>query len=142
MTQETVRNARDLGILTPMRRSVSTQFSLWVLALALLAVRVDSAHWHMCLDGQEPRASLHVTDAAVHHAGSEDTADHNDQDVDAGTAAIFKHGDLVDSWAVGTVWSLVRHLSTFIDESPLSAAITSPLSFIPHLRPPSRGPPR
>jgi hypothetical protein len=124
------------------RSSLFTQISLWVLALALLAVRVDSAHWHLCLDGQEPRASLHVADASVHHTGSDDAADHNDQDVDAGTAAIFKHGDSVDSWVVATAWSLVSHLSTFADEPPLPAVITSALAFIPHLRPPSRGPPR
>ena len=137
-----MRSARGLGILVPMRSSLSTRIGFWVLALALLAVRLDSAHWHLCLDGQEPRASLHVLDVVAHHAGSEDAADHNDQDVDAGATAIFKYGDFVDPWAVGTVWSLVRHLTTFADELPSSLASTSPLSFIPHLRPPSRGPPR
>jgi len=38
---------------------------LWVLALALVVVRIADAHVHWCFDGQEPRSSLHVSDNGV-----------------------------------------------------------------------------
>lgn len=56
---------------------------LWVVALALLGVRTSDAHVHLCFDGQEPSASLHVSDTTALCHVADDRSTHQDQDVDA-----------------------------------------------------------
>ena len=121
------------------RPSVSKQICYWVLALALFAVRLADAHMHMCLDGQEPRTSLHVADSEFNHADSD--ADHNDQDVKVVDDGIAKKGESIDPWVLSTLWSLLDFtpLSTF--EPPRHAALELVGSFRSYLRPPLRGPP-
>ena len=65
----------------------------WVIALftvAFLLARLTGAHLHLCLDGNEPLAQLHVSDNAEvdHHHG--DTQSHEDVDVDALGNALAK----------------------------------------------------
>ena len=56
---------------------------LWVLALGLVVVRIADAHVHWCFDGQEPRSSLHVSDAgAVCHTQQEPEGSTQGEDVD------------------------------------------------------------
>lgn len=66
---------------------MSTSFParFWLIALiglSVVSVRVSGAHLHLCRDGQEPPAAVHVSDAGVHE-GHHDRADvpHADLDV-------------------------------------------------------------
>lgn len=47
-------------------------FALWVLAIAMLPVRIVNAHIHLCLDGQEPPTSVHFQDVPTHHGDTHD----------------------------------------------------------------------
>lgn len=123
------------------RPSISKQICYWVLTLALFAVRSADAHMHMCLDGQEPRASLHVADGGVHHSGPASQT-HNDQDLKVVGDGGAKKSESADLWVLSTAWSLVDHLSFFTAEPPQYTAVAPTLSIRSHLRPPLRGPPR
>lgn len=115
---------------------------IWLLAIALLPVRMASAHLHMCLDGQEPPVSVHVQDIATHD-GSEDTAGHNDRDVQLSVLSITKASGLdkaplplLDACVLAILLPAPRSITP-----PVSVLIPDPTPAF-DLRPPSRGPPR
>lgn len=119
----------------------------WAFALLLITVRSADAHVHLCLDGQEPPAALHVADGGVHHAGAETQQAHQDQahqdkDVKYSVDGTFKKADANDVWFIATVWSLVASLPARTAEPPQYAEATPCPSDPFHLRPPLRGPPR
>jgi hypothetical protein len=124
------------------RPSVSKQICYWVLALALFAVRLADAHVHICLDGQEPRTSLHVADSGFHHDNADVLLPHNDQDVEAVDDGVSKKGESADLLLLPTLWSLVDFVPRYTVEPPRYAAVAPVISFRSHLRPPLRGPPR
>ena len=137
-----MRNDSRLGILPTMQRpSVAKQVCYWVLALALFGVRLADAHVHVCLDGQEPRASLHVADDGVHHAGAATLQSHNDRDLKVSEAGAVKKGDSTDLLILAAAWSLVDQIAFVTADAPQSAAVTPALPTRSHLRPPLRGPP-
>ena len=118
---------------------------LWLITLvsvSLLAVRVSGVHLHLCRDGQEPPAAVHLSDAGDHddhHAPADEP--HADLDVlfDDGIAktakSLFDLPSLAGPAAApyvlvalqGAVWTQDRR-TIFRTVSRL-------------LRPPSRGPP-
>ena len=117
---------------------------LWVLAVALLPVRMANAHLHLCLDGQERPVSLHVQDIAT-HSGAEPTTDqgHNDRDVDvsASLLTVKLSGGMDDAPLVIHLYVLTPLLPV---ERPTFSLIDLPsaeLTSVVTLRPPVRGPP-
>ena len=122
--------------------SAFKQICYGAFALLLFAVRSADAHVHMCLDGQEPLASLHVADAGVHHTDAGVQQQHNDKDVKYASDGTFKKGESADLLLVATVWSLVNFLSPYTAERPPHVASTPVLPVRAYLRPPLRGPPR
>src|SRR5262245_23407994 len=54
---------------------------LLTLFVAALFLRVAGVHLHLCYDGQEPPASLHVVDAGLHDDHDTGPAEHRDIDV-------------------------------------------------------------
>lgn len=115
----------------------------WLLTLicaALLFARLGGAHVHLCLDGSEPPASLHVTDSG-HHADHHDGQTHDDRDVSLLGDALTKSGKsgfdlpfvLAALWLATVLFARLR--ITAADSPPPYA---SPPRF--H-RPPLRGPP-
>lgn len=116
----------------------------WLLTLvcvALLFAPLGGAHLHLCLDGSEPPASLHVTDSG-HHADHRDDRAHDDRDVSLVGDALTKSGKsgfdlpllLAALWLVTVLFARLR--ITAAAASPQRAA--SPPRFC---RPPLRGPP-
>src|SRR3546814_18618986 len=67
---------------------------LTLLCVSVLVARVSGAHMHFCLDGSEPRASLHVMDGfdMRHDAGMD--APHHDVDILLGEQTLSKSGQL------------------------------------------------
>ncbi len=116
---------------------------VWLLTLicaALLCTRLGGAHLHLCLDGSEPPASLHVTDSG-HHADHHDGQAHDDLDVSLVGDAPTKSGKsgfdlpllLAALWLVTVLFTRLRITAA---DSPQPSA--SPPRFC---RPPLRGPP-
>lgn len=115
---------------------------LWLLAIALLLVRVGDAHLHLCLDGQQHRVAMHVQDAPTHQ-GSEASVDgHNDVDIDLSVSPWVKKVGLDEMpiivfAAVLLSLFLPVLLSTVRPYQLLTPAVQSVFG----LRPPLRGPP-
>ena len=130
------------GILRRMFRS-SLQFRTWLCLalLAMLVIRLGETHLHLCFDGQEPAAAVHVGDSPSHDDADHADATHSDQDVELTTAGIIKKAS-ADSLDVLFVCLAILLLL------PASRRITLPpayRSFAPaqpaHFLPPLRGPP-
>lgn len=134
---------RGLCILRAMRLpSALRQTCYWVLALLLVVVRSADAHVHMCLDGQEPLAALHVADGGVHHAGADAQQGHKDKDVKYAVDGTFKKAEYSDAWLIATIWSLTSLLPARTTEFPSYREAAPPVFNPFFLRPPLRGPPR
>ena len=119
------------------------QLCYWALALLLVTVRSADAHVHMCLDGQESPAALHVADGGVHHAGGANAEQgHNDKDVKYAVDGTLKKADSGDAWVIATVWSLAFLLPPRTAELPSDREASPPACNPFFLRPPLRGPPR
>lgn len=133
---------RQFGILHPVHRpSLSKQICYWVLALALFAARSADAHIHMCLDGQEPPVSVHVTDDGVHHDDAPGLQAHNDKDVKIVSDAGTKKSEASDTLVFAALWSLVDRIPFFSADPPQDTALAPARAVRSHLRPPLRGPP-
>ena len=134
---------RGLGILVIMRSpSRLQQFCYWAIALMLVTVRSADAHVHMCLDGQEPPAALHVADGGMHHAGANAQQGHNDKDVKYAVDGTFKKAESTEALLIATVWSLTSFLPPRTAELPSYREVPPPAGNSFFLRPPLRGPPR
>lgn len=62
----------------------------WLVLFAFVATRFAGVHLHMCFDGQEAPAAVHMADGAVHHDEHHATSSHNDRDIDLFDAALLK----------------------------------------------------
>lgn len=115
---------------------------LWLLAIALLLVRVGEAHLHLCLDGQQQQAvAMHVEDAPT-HSGLEASGGHNDVDVDLSVAPWVKKIG-VDELPVIVFASILLALLLPVSQSTSRPAqyLVPNLASAFNLRPPLRGPP-
>lgn len=128
------------------RHSGFTHWLLWSLALAFVVVRASDTHLHLCFDGQEPPATLHLGDASVHddhHQGDHEQGEtHSDKDVDPFVGVLTKKAEPDLDGAIAVVVVLALLLPAVSDTVPLdfdSAPVLRDLSH--HWRPPLRGPP-
>jgi len=116
----------------------------WVIALFLVAffvARLTGAHLHLCLDGSEPPAQLHVSDSAEvgHHI--DDAQSHDDVDVDALGSVLAKVAKLDLPAITLTAWCLAL-LFVVVMRQPASVAVRrSPHRPSRYLRPLLRAPP-
>jgi hypothetical protein len=109
----------------------------------LLLMQVVGAHLHLCLDGQEPPASVHLFDGGSEHFPGLAASQHHDRDVDTGSATLGKKttADL-DSPPVAhsafALWDVQPRLTLAQDrgdDHPVHYSTT-------RLLPPLRGPPK
>ena len=112
---------------------------LTFLCVTLLAARLDGAHLHLCLDGQETPGSVRLGPDATSHTGMQ--APHNDVDVALGGELVAKpsKGDIKQPFALPTTSVTLRLAASrfYVATVPVaSAPATSSL-----LLPPLRGPP-
>ncbi|HKU14326.1 MAG TPA: hypothetical protein VJQ52_08005 [Steroidobacteraceae bacterium] len=124
-----------------LRRSAFAK-ALWLLAIAVLAVRVGDAHLHFCADGREQAFALHVTDVPGQHH-SDEAGNHEDRDLDISGPTFFKKvsgSDEVDL-APAIAIALVLLLPVIRQLAPADAATSTPYASTFLLRPPLRGPP-
>ena len=115
---------------------------LWIVAIAVLAIRGGDAHLHLCGDGQEQPVALHMLDApGQHHDQAE--AGHNDRDLDVSAPALVKKtGDFDDlTLAAVLTFAWVSLAPVVAQIEPIAAAHPLPITSLFFLRPPLRGPP-
>lgn len=128
-----------------MRRLSTFGMVLWLLAIALLPVRMANAHLHLCMDGQQPPVALHVHDVATHD-GSQPHADdnHNDRDVNLSATTTVAKSSLVDDGllpALLHVYVLATLLPPPSAVAPADVSVPSFHSAPLDGPPPARGPP-
>lgn len=131
------------GILSAMFfRHSKLALCLWIFAIALMAMRISGAHVHLCADGQEEAASVHLLDASPHHGDDEAADGHQDRDVNISDAALFKKsftgGDLMPLVFALILLLVLPHVRAFI---PRASTVALPLGPRLHFTPPLRGPP-
>lgn len=133
------------GILPLMFRRSKLAMGLWILAIALVAMRMSGVHVHLCSDGQEAPVSVHLLDGSLHHGTgtSEGAEQHEDKDVNVFGAALFKKsdvgGDLLPGAFIFILLLLLPHARSFF---PILRASALPVGPTAYFTPPLRGPPR
>ena len=127
-----------------MLRRSSIAVLLWVLAIALVPVRMANAHLHFCLDGQQAPVSLHVQDRAGHAHDEHVDDGHLDVDVDVSVANTIAKlpgagDDILPVFL--PLYVLAVLIPTQQHEPPRQTVAVVDTSAIAQLRPPVRGPP-
>lgn len=116
---------------------------LWTVALAVLTVRANDTHLHLCFDGQEPPTSVHSADASVHDDDDHAGETHADKDLDPFVGILPKSGDTDAEVALPVSVAVLVLLLPPLQQAPSVVFDTVPAavgsSF--RLRPPLRGPP-
>jgi hypothetical protein len=115
---------------------------LWLLAIALLLVRVGEAHLHLCLDGQQSAVAMHMEDVPT-HSGSDASYDgHNDVDIDLSAASWAKKVGLDEMPAIVFAAVLLALLLPVLRSTVRPGQLLVPsFTSVFALRPPLRGPP-
>jgi hypothetical protein len=115
---------------------------LWLFAIALLLVRVGEAHLHLCLDGQQPAAAMHVEDAPTHSGAKVSDDGHNDVDVDLSVSPWVKKVGVDELPTILFASILLALLLPILKStSPPARLLVPSLGPVWGLRPPLRGPP-
>lgn len=132
---------RDVRHTTAMFRHSPIARLLWLLAIALLLVRVGEAHLHLCLDGQQQQAvAMHVEDAPTH--GGQETGGHNDVDVDLSVSPWVKKIGVEELPIIVFASIVLALLLPILQGTSRPAQLLIPnLASAFDLRPPLRGPP-
>ena len=115
---------------------------LWLLAIALLLVRLGDAHLHLCLDGQQYPVAIHVQDAPTHQGAEASFDGHNDIDVDLSIAPWVKKIGVDEMPIIVFAAVLLALLLPVLRDAIRPAQLLIP--WLPSaftLRPPLRGPP-
>ena len=113
-----------------------------LLGMSVLGVRVTGVHTHLCLDGQEPPAAVHISDAGDHddhHTPADEP--HADLDVllDDGLAKTAK--SLTDLPSLAGTTAVPFALAAFQGAVWTRDSRATSWTATRFLRPPSRGPP-
>lgn len=129
-------------ILFLMLRRSKPALCLWMLAIALVAMRMSGIHLHLCTDGQEAAASVHLLDGSIHHAGDDADEGHQDRDLSIFGAAIFKKydaaGDVIPLLGVLFLLFVLPRVRSSISFARITELPPGPRLYF---TPPLRGPP-
>lgn len=122
-----------------MRLSHATRGFIWIVALAMFGVRLGGVHMHLCFDGQEPTASLHLEHDEGHDDYHHLQPSHQDQDVDLLADAFFKKAEPGELDALTGPSGLIALLPR--GDRPELLTTLLPAGPPHYLLPPLRGPP-
>ena len=116
----------------------------WITAIAVLVAGISNAHAHvhLCFDGQEPPAAVHLVDDTGHLNEHAADSHHDDVDVDLQSQATLaknaKHDlvaiDAAVAWTLAFEAHTANRLPTFAPAPPFPAPLYS--------HPSPRAPPR
>ena len=107
----------------------------------MLVIRLGEIHLHLCFDGQEPAAAVHVGDLPSHDDASHADTSHSDQDVELLSAAVVKKAGTDTLDLLFVCLTVLLLLPTLRHAVPLPAYRLFAPSNPAYLLPPSRGPP-
>lgn len=108
----------------------------------MLIVRTADAHAHLCFDGKEPPAVVHLADGGNHPCETDrSTEPNNDQDVQLAADLILKKASEVDSCLPALSGSAFLFVVPRADERIPVEAQSVRVELLVNLRPPPRGPP-
>ena len=127
-----------------MIRRSRTATVLWLLTIALFAVRIAGGHLHLCMDGQEPPVSLHMEAVTEHHGALDSEQGHLDRDVEVSASMLLiKKLAGFDELPVALLGALLLvGLLPVIKRLAPASAFYVPVFATPFaLPPPPRGPP-
>jgi hypothetical protein len=114
---------------------------LTLVCVTLLVARIGGAHLHLCFDGSEPPASLHVLDVGL-HGGVSAGSEHHDYDLMLGEQTLAKYGDQEFDLPALLLAVLVLLLVVPLARRAAIARSPAPRVRTPSsLHPPPRGPP-
>jgi len=133
----------QLGILRLMSSAYRRNISWCLLALMLVFVRIADAHAHICADGKEPPASIHLADGSSHPCDDEQSNEHDgDKNVQiAGDVVLKKVPSLEHPWIPAFVAFACDFAASGSNEAILNEPLTVRVEAAAYLRPPLRGPP-
>lgn len=137
------RKHLELGILRAMSSACSRHIYCCLLALMLVIVRVADAHAHLCADGKESPASIHLGDGGAHPCDDGKPAEHSgDKNVQIGADGLLqKAPSLADPWIPAFLAFAFDFAARRSDEATLVEPLTIRVEAAVYLRPPLRGPP-
>lgn len=119
------------------------KMSWCLLALMLVIVRIADAHAHLCRDGKEPQASLHLGNCGVHPCDDGQSNDHaGDENVQIGADVVLKKSPTLEHpWVPAFVAFDFDLIAPRTNEIILDELLTMRVAAAARLRPPLRGPP-
>ena len=108
----------------------------------LLLLRVGGVHLHLCFDGQEAPATLHLVDGAPEHAESGAAGEHRDDNIDDGSSSVAKNSAADFDIPVVLLAAFVLWVVLPVLRISRARGTRLPAFRVPtFLRPPLRGPP-
>ena len=121
------------------RRNISWCF----LALMLVIVRIAGAHAHLCADGKEPPASIHLGNCGIHPCDGDRSSGHSgDKNVQLGADVVLKKASpLEHPWIPAFVAFDFDFPAPVSNKIVFNEPLTIRVEAAAHLRPPLRGPP-
>lgn len=112
-----------------------------LLCSLLLVLRIGEAHLHMCFDGKEAPASLHLVDVGIEHA-DEIGVGHQDKNISIGAGELSKpRVSDFDLPPILLAVLLALFVATATRVAPLRGVPAGVVRAVSWLRPPLRGPP-
>ena len=130
------------GILPRVTRMQRNPVLYCLLAMMFVVARTADAHAHLCSDGKEPPAAVHVADGDVHPCETDTSQQHQgDQDIQLSADVVAKKPAPSDAWIPCIValdlLFIARPLSDPIPDLAQTDDTRPPLFRVP----PLRGPP-
>ncbi len=112
-----------------------------LLSGVLLLLQVAGVHLHLCFDGQEPPVTVHLLDSGPNHVPGTTASDHQDRDVDRGSASFIKKA-LADYDSPPIAYAAFASSAVLPQlRIPQTRWSRSPVHDVTRLLPPLRGPP-
>lgn len=110
--------------------------------MVFVLVRTADAHAHLCFDGEEPPASVHVADGELHPCESSETSGHTgDKDVRLTPDVLLKKASADDAWIPSSIQFEVSFVAHTLHEPLRAVAQIDHASARYFILPPLRGPP-
>lgn len=129
-----------LAYYAPMWRPRITRLLMWMLVLAVMTAKASGAHVHLCMDGQEPPASVHLAD--VHDDEHHQDQSQADKDVNPLFGALAKKGGPDFDVSLAAVLVVLSWDLPVVRQGPFPPELQSiPRDHSLYWRPPLRGPP-
>lgn len=114
----------------------------WLLAIAMLLVRVNDCHLHLCLDDDAGPSITQAHDALMNHGMLDGDDEHNDRDLDASALPAIEKAQTDGIFVAGIVLLVLAIGLPVLQFSLPLPRLVSPVVDAPAgLRPPLRGPP-